>query len=185
METYSALLALCEGNSPVTGEFPSQRQVTRSFEVFFDLSLKKRLCNRDTDDLRHHRAHYDVTVMVYPTFHPTWNMDQAQRNTDKYGAILCMPIPFTWGHNRLLWRVSNEQPGSTTNICGTNSSKLVVPINPTFIWLTHWGRDKMDAVSQTIFSNAFSWMKIYAFRLKFHWGLFLRVKLTIFQHWFR
>ena len=43
METFSALLALCAGNSPVTGEFPSQRQVTRSFDVFFDLHPKKRL----------------------------------------------------------------------------------------------------------------------------------------------
>ena len=43
METFSALLALCVGNSPVTGEFPSQRPVTRSFDVFFDLRLNKRL----------------------------------------------------------------------------------------------------------------------------------------------
>ena len=43
METFSALLALCEGNSPVTGEFPSQRPVTRSLDVFFDLNLNKRL----------------------------------------------------------------------------------------------------------------------------------------------
>ena len=42
METFSALLALCEGNSPVTGEFPWQRPVTWSF-VFFDLRLNKRL----------------------------------------------------------------------------------------------------------------------------------------------
>ena len=41
--TFSALLALCVGNSPVTGEFPSQRPVTRSFDVFFDLRLNKRL----------------------------------------------------------------------------------------------------------------------------------------------
>ena len=40
METFSALLALCAGNSPVTGEFPSQRPVTWSFDVFFDLSLE-------------------------------------------------------------------------------------------------------------------------------------------------
>ena len=33
METVSALLDLCAGNSPVTGEFPSQRPVTRSFGV--------------------------------------------------------------------------------------------------------------------------------------------------------
>ena len=37
METLSALLALCAGKSPVTGEFPSQRPVTRSFDVFCDL----------------------------------------------------------------------------------------------------------------------------------------------------
>ena len=42
-ETFSALLALSEGNSPVTGEFPAQRPVTRSFDVFFDLRLNKRL----------------------------------------------------------------------------------------------------------------------------------------------
>ena len=42
METFSALLALCEGNSPVTSEFPSQRPVTRRFDVFFDLRLNKR-----------------------------------------------------------------------------------------------------------------------------------------------
>ena len=41
--TFSALLALCAGNSPVTGEFSSQRPVTRSFGVFFDLDLNKRL----------------------------------------------------------------------------------------------------------------------------------------------
>ena len=43
METFSALLALCAGNSPVTGEFPSQRPVTLSFHIFFDLRLNKRL----------------------------------------------------------------------------------------------------------------------------------------------
>ena len=43
METYSALLAICAGNSPVPGEFPTQRPVTRSFDVFFDLRLNKRL----------------------------------------------------------------------------------------------------------------------------------------------
>ena len=40
------------------------------------------------------------------------------------------------------------------------------------IWgLTHWGWDKMAAIFQTAFSNTFSWMKIYEFRLRFHWGL--------------
>ena len=43
METFSALLAICAGNSPVPGEFPTQRPVSRSFDVFFDLRPSKRL----------------------------------------------------------------------------------------------------------------------------------------------
>ena len=42
METFSALLGLCARNSPVTGEFPSQRPVTQSFEIIFDLGLNQR-----------------------------------------------------------------------------------------------------------------------------------------------
>ena len=43
METFSALLAICAGKSPVPGEFPAQRPVTQSFDVCFDLRLNKRL----------------------------------------------------------------------------------------------------------------------------------------------
>ena len=42
METFSMLLVLFAGNSPVTGEFPSQRPVTQSFDISFDLHLNKR-----------------------------------------------------------------------------------------------------------------------------------------------
>ena len=41
--TFSTLLDFCAGNSPVTSEFPSQRPVTWSFDVFFNLHLKKQL----------------------------------------------------------------------------------------------------------------------------------------------
>ena len=64
MDTFSALLAICAENSSVTGEFPAQRQVVRSFEVFFDLRLNNGwVNNRVAGDLRRHHAHYDVTVM--------------------------------------------------------------------------------------------------------------------------
>ena len=46
METFYALLALCEENSSVTDEFPSQRPVTRSFGVYFDLSLNEQLSKK-------------------------------------------------------------------------------------------------------------------------------------------
>ena len=43
METFSAVLAICAGNSPVPGEITAQRPVTRSFDVLFDLRPNKRL----------------------------------------------------------------------------------------------------------------------------------------------
>ena len=42
-----------------------------------------------------------------------------------------------------------------------------------------------DIFKQTTFSNAFSRTKMFEFRLRFHWSLFLWFELTIFQHWFR
>ena len=61
---------------------------------------------------------------------------------------------------------------------------------PGALSLTHWGRDKttaicndvshwLGAIPQTTFSNAFSWMTMFEFRLRFHWNLFLRFELTI------
>ena len=40
------------------------------------------------------------------------------------------------------------------------------------IWcgFTHWGRDKMADISQTIFSDAFFWMKSFVLLVKFHWS---------------
>ena len=52
METFSALLAIYAGNSPVAGEFPAQKPVTRSFDVFFDLRPLW-------------RSHYDVIIMIW------------------------------------------------------------------------------------------------------------------------
>ena len=59
---------------------------------------------------------------------------------------------------------------------------------PVFSWcftLTHWGWHRNVATSQTTFSNAVSWMKMFKFWFKFHLSLFPRVQSAIFQHWFR
>ena len=53
---------LCAGNLSVPGEFPTQRPVTRSFDVFFD-RINGWVNNRGAGDLRRYCAHYDVTVM--------------------------------------------------------------------------------------------------------------------------
>ena len=64
METFSAFLAICAGNSPVPGEFPAQRPVTRSFDFFFiSVWINSWVNDRKVGDLRCYRAHYDVIVM--------------------------------------------------------------------------------------------------------------------------
>ena len=93
------------------GEFPTQRPVTRSFDVFFDLRLNKPLSKQ----------------------------------------------PWGWWFETL-WRS---------------------------LWRHRNALDKMTAISQTILSDAFSWMKSFVFWFKFRWSLFLRVQLTISQQWFR
>ena len=58
METFSALLVICEGNSPVNSEFPAQGPVTRSFDIFFICAwINDWVNNREADDFRRHLAH--------------------------------------------------------------------------------------------------------------------------------
>ena len=64
METFSALLAICAGNSPVTAEFPAQSPVTQSIDVFFICAWINGWVNNDeAGDLGRHCAHYGGTVM--------------------------------------------------------------------------------------------------------------------------
>ena len=69
METFSALLALCAGNSPVHGEFFAQRPVTRSYDVYFDMHpINGWVNNREAGDLTRHHTHYDVILMLTDIF---------------------------------------------------------------------------------------------------------------------
>ena len=129
METFAVLLPLCAGNSSVTGEFPSQRPVTRSFDVFFDLRMKSGWANnRDAGDLRRHHAHYDVTVMELDEvsasvmrsrhlIHNTNYMYSADRVTWTYHPLTCDLMKYHLGTRHVLqWRhnkrdgVSNHHP---------------------------------------------------------------------------
>ena len=74
METFSALQAICAGNSPVTGEFPTKRPVTRSYDVCFDLRLKKRLSKQwwgwwFETQLRPLWRHCDTIGKLWGTWH--------------------------------------------------------------------------------------------------------------------
>ena len=79
METFSASLAMCAGNSPATGEIPAQRPVTRSFDVFFDLRLNKRLSKQSWG------------WWCETPSHPLW------RHCDDFGAT------FAWRNGKVWW----------------------------------------------------------------------------------
>ena len=80
MDAISTLLALSVGNSPVTGEFPSQRASDAELWCFLWSSpwMKGWLNNGEADYLRRHCAHYDVILMTTTDFNCLpWN---ARRN---------------------------------------------------------------------------------------------------------
>ena len=61
-------------------------------------------------------------------------------------------------------------------LCNVPLAKRDVHVNKALAFLTHWGRDKMTAISQTTLSITFSSMRMLEFRLKFQLSLFLRVQ---------
>ena len=162
METFSASLAIWAGNSPVTGVFPAQRPVSRSFDVFFDLRLNKRLSKQ-------------LWGWWFETLScPLWrhcNIHVLQGYFIGTGEIK------RW---KIVWFTKSQS--SNPEQCGQTNS-----INPpqTIVKLAHWGRDKIAANFLTTISIAFSWMKRYKFLLRFRRSLFPMVQLTTLQYWFR
>ena len=101
METFSALLAFCAGNSPVTGEFSAQRPVTRSFDVFFDLRLNKRLSKQSwgwwfetpSRPLWRYRNGYNMNT-VFPGIKDSYHKDETVLRTSYvYNGI---PVLVKW-----------------------------------------------------------------------------------------
>ena len=69
MVAFSTLLAICVGNSLVTGEFPSQMPVMWSFMFSFICTWTNNwVNNHDADDLRRHHVHYDIIVMTWERY---------------------------------------------------------------------------------------------------------------------
>ena len=102
METFSESLAICAGNSPVVGEFPAQRPVTRSFGFsFICVWINGWVNNREAGDLRRYRAHYDVTVMIGGGGFPSQRASNAE-------------------HVSMWWRLLDQQPWRW--LCRVNES---------------------------------------------------------------
>ena len=107
METFSALLTLCAGNSPVTGEFPAQRPVTLSFDVFFDLHLNKAwVNNRKAGDLRRHRTDYDVIVMQFYEFNNIYMTKNKRKDSKNHVHPLIRNVKMIILGSLLLTRIN-------------------------------------------------------------------------------
>ena len=90
MEPFFALLALCEGNSPVTGEFPSLMPVTLTFGVFLDLRLNKWLSKPSRRRwFETPSRHYDVIVMHWTNLALIWIVYVASWKVQSGCSLLC------------------------------------------------------------------------------------------------
>ena len=117
MKTFSALLAICAGNSTVTGEFPAQRPVTRNFDVFFDMRLNTRLSEQSRGwwfetPSRPLWLHYNGSTMGFKARMPTrtynletgllWALNSETDETYQFVIAadqLYSPLsPFLWEH---------------------------------------------------------------------------------------
>ena len=90
----------------VTGEFPAQRPVMRSFDVFFDLRLNNGwVNNHEAGDLRRHHAHYDVIVMLFidKIFRETFQCNGMCYLVDITGATILVPCHAVKSL-QLIWR---------------------------------------------------------------------------------
>ena len=105
METFSTLLAICAGNSPVPGEFPAQRPVTRSSGVFFDLRPNKRLSKQS-------RGWWFETLSRSLWRHCNDNRQKKmcytpQRLCAPFHVLLCFVVGWQWSKLPMFFRVTS------------------------------------------------------------------------------
>ena len=90
METFSAWLVLCAGNSPVPGEYSAQRPVTRSFDAFFDLRLNKRLSKQSWGwwfETQSHSLWRHSNVSFISSGYREWNMRHIPKHTNIQSTV--------------------------------------------------------------------------------------------------
>ena len=121
MEFFSALLALCGGHTLVTSEFPSQRPVTRNFDIFFDLRPNKRLSKESWGWRFGAPSHW------------LWRYCNVNWSADLYGSGLFPEMKFIYGMGAQFsiavaqWR--HKATYSTVNIGSGNYLNRCRPIS--------------------------------------------------------
>ena len=153
METFSALLALFVWNSAVTGEFPSQRPVSRSFDVFFDLYQTKQLSKQPrrwwfvTPSRSLWRHCHDFCLFQTPCC--------KERLEFPLVAFFSQPIMDHWNYPFI---------AAVFVLCFITGENLWRHISP--MASEHLVRDKMSPVLQTTFCNAFLQWRIWWISIK-------------------
>ena len=106
METFSVLLTLCEGNPPVTRGFPSQRTVTRSFDVRLNKRLHKQWSRRLFEAPG---AHCDVSVMSHLSFPGSYGISAVSA----WGNIDCVITVLHWRQSTIFSSVRHNNDDVT------------------------------------------------------------------------
>ena len=128
METFSALLALCVGNSPVTGEFPHKCQWCRA--LMFSLIcawINNWVNNHEAGNLRCHRAHYDVIVMT--TLHLDYtalyipSSSSMHKTAEIISLLICIIMSFGCRKGRF------KLPWANTHLLTSKLWKLEIKID--------------------------------------------------------
>ena len=171
METLSALLAICAGNSPV----PTQRPVTRSFDVFLIcVRIIGWVNNSDAGELRRYRAHYDVIVMhthskptevgncIHPP--PMAHLDTAIFAITS-GTEVCRYDILSFYQWRQNWHPGDSQLKVIECFTGDGDYHTELHSLDT-LRPRQYGRHSTDDIFNWIFLKENVW-----FLLKFHWGL--------------
>ena len=104
METFSALLAICAGNSPVPGNSPQKGQWRRVLMFSLICVWINGWVNRQVGDLRRHRANYDVSVM--------WNCIMIMVMWPIPIPLLLIWWPLVWP-GKLIWYMTRSPTTKT------------------------------------------------------------------------
>ena len=160
METFSALLAICAGNSPISGEFPPQRPVTWSFDVFYDLRLIKRLS-------KHSRGWWLETLS-----RPLWRHCNSLRRFPQCPYRQFLDEPPVQGHGggcRRRWRRQQGHTHHRAHAEGEEEKEVSMHGQP-----DHW----LLRIQGTVHT------KIYTHDLRFYcWGQILQGIIHILMDW--
>ena len=156
METFSALLAICAGNSPVTGEYPTQRPVTRNFDVYIDLRLYKRL-NKQSWGWWFERLscplwrHCNGCQLDEP---PGFSSNQQMNTIFVYIPLLILPMSicyaFFW--NKITTTTTNKQSVISWWSQTPKSSCDFIVTNDKYIFIEWYNRIHLTAVA-TVYTN--------------------------------